>query len=205
MNPQFSTALAWDSLRRDRPCVVALGNFDGVHLGHRRILDALLKESREAHLEPVLIPFEPHPRYYFKPQEKPSLLTTPWEKLDLLKAWPVEVLPLAFNKDLAELEPEVFIETFLKGQLQGRKFLLGHDHRFGKKARGDAKLLQAHVGNPSDVIVLEPFLLDGQVVSSSAIRAHLEASRIDQANLLLGRPFAYGGKVIHGEGRGRKL
>jgi riboflavin kinase/FMN adenylyltransferase len=186
--------------------VVALGNFDGVHLGHRRVLEALLRESAASGLDPVIVTFEPHPKYYFRPEEKPSLLTTPWEKLALLREWPVEVIPLAFDKDLAGLQAEAFIEDFLKDRLQGRKFLLGHDHRFGKGARGDASLLRRHVADPEkDVLMLEPFQWEGEVVSSSAIRLHLEAARIEKANALLGRPFGYAGTVIRGDGRGRGL
>lgn len=199
-------ALPWKEVRRQDPCVVALGNFDGVHLGHLRILESLLHESEKAGLAPVLITFDPHPRYFFRPAEKPSLLTTPAEKLALLRAWPIEVVPLAFDRDLAGLEADTFIESFLKDRLQGRRFLLGHDHRFGKGASGDAELLKRHVADPEkDVIVLEPFRLDGEVVSSSAIRNHLEASRIEQANRLLGRPFSYSGRVVRGDGRGRGL
>jgi len=199
-------AVSWKGIRRQGPCAVALGNFDGVHLGHRRILEALIRESREAGLDPVLVTFEPHPRYYFKPEEKPSLLTTPWEKAELLKAWPVEVIPLAFDRELAELEADAFVEGFLKERLGGRRFLLGHDHRFGKGARGNAAMLKEHVPDPArDVRILEPYRWGGEVVSSSAIRSHLEAARIEAANTLLGRPFSYGGRVVRGEGRGRKL
>jgi riboflavin kinase/FMN adenylyltransferase len=199
-------ALPWKDVRRQDPCVVALGNFDGVHLGHRHILESLLREGAASGLAPVLVTFEPHPRYFFKPQEKPSLLTTPWEKLALLREWPVEVIPLAFDRDLADLEADAFIQNFLEDRLQGRRFLLGHDHRFGKGARGDAALLQRHVRDPqADVIILEPFQWQGEVVSSSAIRAHLEAGRIERANTLLGRPFSYAGKVVRGDGRGRGL
>ena len=198
--------VSWKDVRRQGSCIVALGNFDGVHMGHRRILESLLAESRASGHTPVLITFEPHPRYFFKPQEKPSLLSTPAEKLALLREWPVEVIPLAFDKDLAGLSAEDFIESFLKDRLGGKRFLLGHDHRFGKGARGDAALLQRHVADPiRDVLILEPFQLDGEVVSSSAIRAHLEAARVEQANRLLGRPFSYAGSVIRGDGRGRGL
>ena len=175
------------------PSIVALGNFDGVHLGHRRILETLLFESRATGLDPVIVTFEPHPRYYFKPQEKPSLLTTPGEKLQLLKHWPVEVALLTFDQALAELEPEDFIQVFLKERIQGVRFLLGHDHRFGKRARGDVDMLRAHAAHPDqNVIMLEPFRLDGEVVSSSAIRSHLESSTdtsasIDRQPLTTGR------------------
>jgi riboflavin kinase/FMN adenylyltransferase len=206
LTPPVWKGRKWDEIQRRTPSIVALGNFDGVHLGHRRILETLLFESRATGLDPVIVTFEPHPRYYFKPQEKPSLLTTPGEKLQLLKHWPVEVALLTFDQALAELEPEDFIQVFLKERIQGVRFLLGHDHRFGKRARGDVSMLRAHATHPDqDVIMLEPFRLDGEVVSSSAIRSHLESSRIEKANRLLGRPFTYAGKVVRGAGRGRTL
>lgn len=198
--------IAWNAVARTRPCMVALGNFDGVHLGHHRILETLLRESRVSGLDPVIITFEPHPRYFFNPTEKPSLLTTPAEKAALLSEWPVEVVSLAFDAGLAGLPAEDFIEEFLKTRLRGRRFLLGHDHRFGKGAQGDATLVQRHVEDPArDVLMVEPFRLDGETVSSSAIRVHLEAARIDQANRLLGRAFSYSGTVVRGDGRGRTL
>ena len=198
--------LAWNEVRRDQASIVALGNFDGVHLGHRRVLETLLRESAASGLKPVIVTFEPHPRYFFRPNEKPSLLSTPREKLALLSEWPIDVVPLAFDAGLAGLSAADFVETFLKDRLQGRRFLLGHDHRFGKGAQGDAALVQRHVADPArDVLILEPFRLDGETVSSSAIRAHLEAGRIEQANTLLGRSFGYSGTVVRGDGRGKSL
>lgn len=205
-DPRLIRAVSWRDVRRADPCVVALGNFDGVHLGHGRILDSLVEESRRQGVAPVVVTFDPHPRYYFKPGEKASLLCTLAEKLELLAAWPVEVIPLAFDRDLAGLEPEAFIMEFLQERLRGKRFLLGQDHRFGKGARGDGNLLKSRVENPAtDVIMLEPLVLAGEVVSSSAIRAHLEAGRVVEANRLLGRTFGYSGVVGRGEGRGRGL
>lgn len=199
------TPVSWNEVRRTAPCVVAMGNFDGVHLGHRRVLEALVSEAGRSGLQPVVITYEPHPRYYFKPKEKTSLLTTPREKLELLSRWPVEVIALRFDQGLATLEAESFIRDFLQDRLLGRKFLLGHDHRFGRGARGDDALLKALARDPADVIVSEPLVLDGEVVSSSAIRAHLEAGRVEAANRLLGRPFSYSGEVVRGDGRGASL
>ncbi len=198
--------VAWASVHREAPSVIALGNFDGVHLGHRRLLESLVAEGAASGLKPVLVTFEPHPRFYFKPEVAPALLTTPREKMALLSEWPIEILPLAFDADLAGLEASDFIELFLKERLQGQRFLLGHDHRFGKGAKGDAALVQRHVSDPArDVLILEPFRLEGETVSSSAIRAHLEAGRVEQANRLLGRRFSYSGTVVKGEERGRLL
>jgi riboflavin kinase/FMN adenylyltransferase len=196
----------WRQVRRSRPAVAALGNFDGVHLGHARILDALVAEGGATGLDPVVVTFEPHPRHFFRPAEKHSLLTPAEEKLALLRRWPVEVIPLAFDGGLAALEAEAFIRDFLQGRVCGRRFLLGHDHRFGRGARGDAALLRSHVDDPArDVLMPEPLVLDGEVVSSSAIRAHLEAGRADRARILLGRAYAYAGKVMRGHRRGHAL
>lgn len=205
LNPGLAT-VRWRDVRRASPAVAALGNFDGVHLGHARVLDALVAESRASGLDPVLITFEPHPRHYFLPREKPSLLATPAEKRALLARWPVEVIPLAFDADLAGLEAEAFVSDFLMDRVQGRRFLLGHDHRFGKGARGNAALLRSMTADPErDVTMLEPLVKDGEVVSSSAIRAHLESGRVDRAWSLLGRPYAYSGQVAAGDRRGRQL
>lgn len=198
--------VSWRDVNRVRPAVAALGNFDGVHLGHARILDALVAEGRETGWDPVLVTFEPHPRHFLRPGEPQSLLATPEEKQALLARWPVEVLPLRFDADLAGLEAEAFVEEVLKGRIQGRRFLLGHDHRFGKGARGDAALLRRHMPDPErDVLLLPPLILDGEVVSSSAIRAWLEAGRVDRAATLLGRAYAYSGVVTRGDSRGRTL
>jgi riboflavin kinase/FMN adenylyltransferase len=201
MNP-----VAWNEVRRAAPCIAAKGNLDRVHLGQPRVLDALTREAAQSGLAPVVITYEPHPRYYFKPQEKASLLTTPREKLGLLSQWPVEVVTLAFDEGLATVEAERFIREFLQERLQGKRFLLGHDHRFGRGARGDATLLKSLTPEPErNVFVSEPLVLDGEVVSSSAIRAHLEAGRLAAANRLLGRPFSYSGEVVRGDGRGKSL
>jgi riboflavin kinase/FMN adenylyltransferase len=118
----------------------------------------------------------------------------------------VEVIPLAFDQDLATLEAEAFIQDFLLDRVKGKRFLLGHDHRFGRGARGDAQSLRGHVADPQrDVILAEPLVLDGEVVSSSGIRAWLEAGKVDRAAMLLGRPYSYAGTVVSGDRRGRTL
>ena len=192
--------------KNSRGSMISLGNFDGVHCGHRKILETLVLESHRSNLDPILLTFEPHPRYYFRPDEKPSLLTTPREKIELLQAWPIEVIPLAFDKALAELEPEDFITHFLQERLQGERFLFGHDHRFGKGARGDLALMRKMIPNPDEnVLMLPPLKMDGEVVSSSAIRMALDSADIVKVNGLLGRPFSYMGQVIRGDGRGTIL
>jgi riboflavin kinase / FMN adenylyltransferase len=132
-------------------------------------------------------------------------LTSPAEKAEGLAAYPVKVVTLRFDMDLAAIPAESFVSDFLMGQLQGQAFLLGHDHRFGANARGDADLLRRIAGPTILVETTAPFKVAGELVSSSIIRAHLEAGRLAKATALLGRPFRYTGQVVAGAGRAKIL
>jgi riboflavin kinase/FMN adenylyltransferase len=207
--PMPSTATSWRDAVVDRPAAIALGNFDGVHLGHRRILDALRRRAEADGLLPVALTFEPHPRQFLFPEAKTSLLTAPREKIALIEAHGVRVVTLAFDADLAALSAEAFAADVLMNRLRGAHFFLGDDHRFGKGARGDAGLLGARGADaglgPACVTIVAPAVADGELVSSSAIRHHLKDGRIARANELLGRPYALGGTVVTGAARGRGL
>lgn len=202
----------WRGIVRPRPSVVALGNFDGVHLGHRRILDAVAAAAAEAGADAVALTFEPHPRQFLFPDAKTSLLTSPREKTALIRALGVEPVTLAFDASLAALEASGFVNDVLLGRLRGTRFFLGGDHRFGKGARGDAGLLRdlARRALPEsaadDPVVLVPPVIDGgEPVSSSAIRHHLKDGRIERANALLDRAYAVRGTVVPGAARGRLI
>ncbi len=191
---------------REKPTLVALGNFDGVHLGHQRILSSLVEDARSRGLAPLLITFEPHPAHFFQPEKAPALLTTLDEKNRLLKKWPLEVICLRFTDEIAGLEPEEFVTSVLLETLNCREVFLGHDHRFGKGARGDADLLRRLLpGGEKAVHLAPPLTWDGEVVSSSAIRGHLLAGNLERANHLLGRPYLCLGEVEAGDGRGKEL
>ena len=188
---------------------IALGNFDGVHLGHRRILEALRARAQADGLEPVALTFEPHPRQFLFPDARTSLLTSPREKAALLAELGITVVTLTFDADLAALTAEEFANDVLIGRLRGACFFLGSNHRFGKGARGDATLLRtllgAHTEGSEVVLEVPPAFESGELVSSSAIRHHLKNGNVARANTLLGCPYALRGTVGPGDGRGRQL
>ncbi len=197
-------AQGWRSWVLREPTVLTLGNFDGVHLGHHRILMRLLEMAQEKNLKATVITFEPHPKHLFHPDDRFSRLTSPEEKAALLRNFGVDIVTLRFDTELAQLPAEEFIREFLAQRVQGKAFLLGHDHRFGAGARGNAAMLRALLPE-AWVEESKPFAVDTDVVSSSLIRAHLEQGRPEAAEKLLGRPFQYAGKVVAGAGRARQL
>jgi riboflavin kinase/FMN adenylyltransferase len=195
---------SWRDVAFDRPTVLALGNFDGVHLGHHRILEALRMRAKAHHLEPVALTFEPHPRQFLFPDAKTSLLTAPREKTALIAAEGITVVTLAFDADLAALSAEDFATDVLIRRLRGQHFFLGDDHRFGRSARGNAALLRT-LGTPDCVTAVPPAFESGELVSSSTIRHHLKDGNVLRANTLLGRPYSLSGTVVTGSARGRTL
>lgn len=198
-------AQGWEDIRLAKPSAITLGNFDGVHLGHKHVLHRLIRLAGERRLEPVVLTFEPHPRHVFRPDDPFSRLASPAEKAQWLAQYPVQVFTLRFDKALAAISAESFARDLLLGHMQGQLFLLGHDHRFGAGAKGNADLLRT-LSQPDWVIEEnEPVHVGGEVVSSSLIRAHLEQGRLQQANALLGRPFSYSGQVRPGAGRARQM
>ncbi len=154
----------------------------------------------------MLVTFEPHPAHFFLKDKAPALLTTLGEKIEILKKWPIETLCLRFTDEIAHMEPDDFVRNILIQSLNCREVFLGHDHRYGKGAQGDAPLLGKLLsGGEAAVHLTPPYLLQGEIVSSSAIRGHLQAGRLERANELLGRPYLFLGTVETGEGRGKKL
>jgi riboflavin kinase / FMN adenylyltransferase len=190
-----------------RPSAVALGAFDGVHLGHRAILGTALTRARAAGLEAVACTFDPHPMEVLQPDRAPRPITTLDERLALIGETGVDaVVVLAFTRALASIEPEAFVKDVLLGRLRAREVVVGYNHRFGRGARGDARLLQdlaARIGFQAHVV--PPMTVDGAAVSSTEIRAALQRGDVTTAARDLGRPYAIAGQVTAGAGRGRTL
>jgi riboflavin kinase/FMN adenylyltransferase len=186
---------------------IALGNFDGVHVGHRRILEALRTYAVAHGLRPLALTFDPHPRQFFSPAAGLALLTPPREKAALIAELGVELVTLAFDAKLAALSAEDFFAGILSGALGGRAFFLGPDHRFGRGALGNAALLRAAAGE-NFVQEIQPVVDSGEIVSSSAVRRRLERGGVEDlraARSMLGRPYALDGTVVRGRERGRLL
>lgn len=187
--------------------VLAIGNFDGVHLGHRALLERLAAEARRLGLPAAVMTFEPHPRELFSPEQAPARLTSLREKLALLESCGVEeVFLLHFSRKLAGLTAEEFIERGLVQGLGVRHLIIGDDFRFGKGRAGDFAMLQA-AGQQLGfgVEAMHTIEINGERVSSSAVRDVLGAGDLEHAARLLGRPYSISGRVIHGNKVGRKL
>jgi riboflavin kinase / FMN adenylyltransferase len=182
-----------DVERRERGSV-AVGTFDGVHLGHRQVIQG--SES--------VLTFEPHPVSVVSPAHTPKLLTRPERKAQLIASLGVqELVVIPFDADFAKRSGQEFIDDVLVGALGARQVSVGENFRFGHKAQGDAELLRA---DPRFTTVVHPMLeIDGEIVSSSHIRGLLLAGDVAQADRLLGAPFQMCGEVMRGDRRGRTL
>jgi len=190
-----------------RPSVVALGTFDGVHLGHRAILGTAVRHAREAGLQALACTFEQHPIEILQPARAPRSITTVEERLALIAETGVDgVVVLSFTPELAAVEPEAFVKEVLLGRLRAQQIVVGFNHRFGRGARGDAGLLQelaSRLGFQAHVV--PPLTVGGVPVSSSEVRTALQRGDVVAAARFLGRPYAIGGTVTSGAGRGRTL
>jgi riboflavin kinase/FMN adenylyltransferase len=192
---------------RLRGAVVAIGNFDGVHRGHRSVIDLAMTRAVAAGKPSAVLTLEPHPRSYFRPDEKLFRLTDARQKLRLLAATGLDgAVVLTFDAALAGLPAEQFVSQILVGRLGVSGVAIGFDFHFGQGRGGSPAFLTdagARYGFPVDVA---PKLEDeGRPVSSGTIRAALEAGRVVEAAELLGYPWFATGEVIHGEKRGRGL
>ncbi len=191
----------------ERGCVATIGNFDGVHLGHRAVIEKLAQVGRQFGLPVCMVLFEPQPREYFDPANAPSRLMRLREKLDRLAELPVDlVLLLRFNRRLAELPADAFIRDILIESLRVKYLVVGDDFRFGKNRGGDFAMLREFGRRAGFEVADTPsVLLDGERVSSTLIREALAAGALDRAAGLLGRPYSVCGRIIHGAKRGRIL
>jgi riboflavin kinase/FMN adenylyltransferase len=189
------------------PVVLAIGNFDGVHLGHAALLRRLAEIASQRGLAPTVLSFEPHPREFFAPTSAPARLTTLREKLELLaESGATQAMICPFNAAFAALSADAFIEKVLVRGCQVRHLIIGDDFRFGCGRSGDFSLLQAagqHHG--FTVEAMGSVMLDGERVSSSAVRQALAAGDMERAARLLGRPYIIDGQVSHGDKIGRQL
>ncbi len=189
------------------PVALAIGNFDGVHLGHAALLRRLGEVSAAQGVAPTVLSFEPHPREFFAPQSAPARLTTLREKLELLAAAGVaQAMICPFNAAFAALSADEFIERVLVGALQVRHVIVGDDFRFGRGRHGDLAMLQAAgqtLGFTAEA--LGSVTLAGERVSSSGVRKALAAGDMEHAARLLGRPYVIDGQVKHGDKIGRQL
>jgi riboflavin kinase/FMN adenylyltransferase len=189
------------------PLALTVGNFDGVHVGHQAMLAELAGAGRRLGIPACVLTFEPHPREFFAPDKAPTRLTSLREKLEFLGRLGVDRVHLChFNYALAQIPAEDFIERILVRGLGARWLLVGDDFRFGARRGGDlAMLRQAGPRFGFEVAALGSVTLDEERVSSTAVRGALAAGDLDRAARLLGRTYSISGRVVRGDGLGRKL
>lgn len=192
-------------LGRER--AVALGNFDGVHLGHQVVLERVIEEGRKRDLEVIAATFEPHPRAVLKPESAPQLLTgIETRRRLLLEAGMDDVAVVPFDRDLSTESPEEFVSSVLVEKLRARVVVVGENFRFGYRASGDVEdLKRIMVARGGEAFGVGVRAGGEGVISSTRIREMLLAGDVDGASRLLGRPHEVAGTVIPGDRRGRTI
>ncbi|MDD3650692.1 bifunctional riboflavin kinase/FAD synthetase [Immundisolibacter sp.] len=192
---------------RHRGCVASIGNFDGVHLGHQAIVARLRQHAAALGVPARVVLFEPQPVEFFRPQAAEPRLMRLREKLVALAALGVDgVLCLRFDRRLADMPREDFVQRLLVHGLGVRQVVVGPDFRFGHRRLGDLDYLASAGADAGfGVDVVPPLLLDGERVSSTAVRQRLAGGDLDGAARLLGRPYTLLGRVSHGDARGRTI
>jgi len=190
-----------------QPIALTIGNFDGVHLGHQAMLAKLRAAAASRGLPACVMTFEPHPREFFAPDKAPVRLTSLREKLALLAQHGVERTHLCrFNFALAQVTAEDFIERILVRGLGVHWLQVGDDFRFGARRAGDLTMLKAHAARHGYAVeAMATVELDGERVSSTAVRDALAAGDMAKAGRLLGHPYRISGRVVRGDQLGRKL
>jgi riboflavin kinase/FMN adenylyltransferase len=187
--------------------VVAIGNFDGVHRGHRAVIGAARSRARTLGRPAAALTFEPHPRSFFRPQEPLFRLTDERAKLRLFAATGLTgAIVMRFDAELAEPAPESFVNDVLLHRLGISGAAVGFDFRFGRNRTGTPDLLAAQGALRNFTVDVVPAVeVDGRRISSGVVREALLAGRIEEANELLGYPWFVSGEVVHGDKRGRDL
>jgi riboflavin kinase/FMN adenylyltransferase len=194
--------------RIEKPTIVTIGTFDGVHLGHQKILQRLSEIKAETGFQTLVLTFEPHPRKVLFPDQRDlRLLTLVDEKLDLLRSFGVDVAVVyPFSRQFSELASDVYIREILCSQLKTRKLVIGYDHRFGKGRTGDIRVLrQAAKENGFEVEEISARDIDSIAISSTKIRKALEEGKLDLAAEFLGHPYFLNAQVIQGKQLGRSI
>lgn len=187
-----------------RPVVVALGNFDGVHLGHQSVVRRAVEEGRERGLLVVAATFDPHPRAVLWPGNEPKLLTTLEVREELLLRYGAdEVRVIRFDRALSKKRPEEFVREVLVGELGAEAVVVGENFRFGYKASGDVGDLGRYMREEGGEAYAVPGYALGEVISSTSIRTFLYHGEVRKAAMLLGRPYLLRGEVVEGDRRGR--
>ncbi|MEG8946037.1 bifunctional riboflavin kinase/FAD synthetase [Rosettibacter firmus] len=193
--------------KKDKITAITVGSFDGLHIGHQKILKKLLEITNQINGTSVLLTFDPHPRMVISKNFDFKILTTLEEKISLLEKYGIENLIIQnFTKEFSNISSDDFIKKILVDKIGISHIIIGHDHKFGKDRLGDEKKLK-ELGDiyNFNVTSVEAEIIDGQIVSSTKIRKALMEGDIEKVNLFLGRNYSIIGKVVEGAKRGKML
>jgi riboflavin kinase/FMN adenylyltransferase len=186
--------------------VISFGVFDGVHIGHQALISRMQQRANELNTETVIVTFDPHPALSTSGEAPPSI-TTIEKKIELLKAIGVNrVIVEDFNEEFSHLSPEKFVYDILLGEFHAQEIVVGYDCAFGKDRAGDKWLLKK-LGEKygTEVEIIEPYNLNGDVVSSTRVRNAIQQGDLNLSNKLLGRLYSISGIVVPGKGIGKKI
>lgn len=188
------------------PSVVGIGVFDGVHLGHQKIIQQISTTADQKHLLSIILTFDPHPDEFFTQRPLP-LIQTLKQRIQTLKAAGIQrIIVVRFNQHFASLPAEEFLRQIIVGSLRAKVIIIGENFRFGHQRQGSPELLQEWGPKLGFTPLIIPSLkTNGQTISSSLIRQLLREGQIEEANRLLGRPYCIEGTVVAGQARGKQL
>lgn len=198
-----------ENLGQKENSVVSLGTFDGIHLGHQKIISTVLEAAKKEKLKSTLVTFDPHPRMVLnsKKDNVTKLLTTTAEKLKLIEEHGIDrVVVINFSNTISNYPYKDFVKDILIDKIGMEHLVIGYDHAFGKDRKGnfDSVLpLSKELG--FKLTKVEPYFLEGTAVSSSVVRKYLDLGKVRVASLYLGRFYSLQGRVVHGDGRGKKM
>lgn len=182
---------------------LAIGNFDGLHLGHQALLAKMIDVAKSQQLKPAVMTFEPHPREFFTPQNAPARLSSLREKLEYFEeAGVADVFVLRFNQAFSAITAQDFMHQVLRASLNANTILVGGDFCFGAKRKGTVENL---IAADFEIIDFPEVKVSDERASSTLVRNALAVGNLAQAERLLGRPYSISGKVVHGAKRGRQL
>ncbi|WP_404459280.1 riboflavin biosynthesis protein RibF [Oceanobacillus kapialis] len=186
--------------------VSAIGFFDGIHKGHQKVIQTAVNEAKDRGMESAVITFHPHPSVVLKKDVQHVKYITPIrEKQEILQKLDVDRLYIIqFNKELAALSPQAFVDHFLKG-LHIKHVVAGFDFSYGHKGKGNMQTIEEHANGVFSTTQVDKVVLDGEKISSTKIRSLLKEGRLEEVTNLLGRPLSVSGTVVKGDQRGRTI
>lgn len=194
-------------IEHNKNTIVTLGTFDGVHLGHRQIIESVVKKASESDARSFLITFDPHPRKVVSKNFDIKLLTTQEEKLAVIKSFGLgNIFLINFTSEFSQQSPEEFINKYIINGIGAKEIVIGYDHHFGKGRGGNVEtLLELGKEIGFEVTAIPEFKIGSENVSSSKIRSAIQTGDCRKAAKMLGRFYSFSGVVVHGDNRGKDL